>query len=130
MEVVDAIAALTIVNAGNSFENLPVIGSVTGDSVKITQLVRIGSVAVLTTTAATAADRILNYLEQRYPEFISPAGSVSGVYESYQYRFYPGTMSVAGISEGHVYYWGSASGYEFREGSLDYMLNLAVAAGY
>lgn len=103
MELIDAIAGLTIVNAGGDFTALPVLSQEEDGSIAVSQLVRIARAAVLPTSAAAEVDRLFNYLEQQFPEFIAPAGNVSASFDGYDYRYYSGTDSFVGVKEGRLY---------------------------
>lgn len=56
------------------------------------------------------ADRIFNYLEASYPEYLSPANAASSTWAEYYYRFYPGTNAYVATSNGFLYYLGPLSG--------------------
>ena len=131
MEVVDALAGLTVVNAGEPFANLPLLSAAENGQILISQLVSISSVKVLPTVSAEPVDRLFNYLEQSFPEFIAPAGSTTGLIEGYSYRYYPGTNAYVGSRDGRVYYLGSASNNEIRDiGAFADWYDEAVTAGY
>ena len=50
------------------------------------------------------SDRVFNYLETRYPQFIAPSGAKSVADSGYYYRHYAGTSSYVGMAGGNVYY--------------------------
>lgn len=63
------------------------------------------------------SDRIFNYLEAAYPQYLSPANAVSATTQMYvyappvyYYRHYPDTNAYIATSGGMVYYLGPASG--------------------
>lgn len=131
MEVVDALSQLTIVNAGGSFSALPLLSAPVDGSITLGQLVNLSRVAVLPTTEAEPIDRVFNYLEQNFPEFIAPAGNATDLFEGYSFRYYSGTNSYVGIRDGRVYYLGSASNNEILDvGAFTDWYNQAVAEGY
>ena len=131
MEVIDALAGLVVVNAGEPFAHLPLLSAPENGQISISQLVSISSVKVLPTVSAEPVDRLFNYLEQRYPEFIAPAGSSTGLIEGYSYRYYPGTNAYVGSRDGRVYYLGSASNNEILDiGAFSDWYDEAVTAGY
>jgi len=127
MKTVDAIAGLPLINIGD-FSELPYAGmSLSGE----TTLVSIRSVKVLATESLPDAERLFNYMEQQYAKLFAPVGSETGVFEEYEYRYYPGTNSYLGHKDGRVYYLGPASGQQITDiGSYDDMLSQALAAGY
>ncbi len=69
------------------------------------------------TQTISDSDRIFNYLEATYPQYLSPAKAASAttpmyVYTPpvYYYRYYSGTNAYIATSNGMVYYLGPASG--------------------
>ncbi len=137
LAVVDAIAALPIANAGGAFSTLPLATPVSGSTVQQSNLVTLSSVSS-SQSSANDSDRIFAYLEGAYPEYISPANSlsptspVSSTAAGYYYRYYPKTNSYVATANGTVYYLGSALGNNqiFTVGALSDWLAAAIAAGY
>lgn len=131
MAVVDQIAALKIVNAGGVYTALPVINQ-TSTSVKRENLVLATSVTILPGAAAASdADRVFNYLEGRYPQYVPLAGMTTGTALGYSYRYYPATNSYVGIQDGRVDYLVPAiDGNIHTLGSLADWLALAAGEGY
>jgi cyclophilin family peptidyl-prolyl cis-trans isomerase len=131
MAVFDQIAALKIVNAGGAYTALPVINQ-TGTGVKRENLVLSTSVAVLPgPAAASTSDRVFNYLEGRYPQYLPLAGMTSGTALGYNYRYYPATNSYVGTQDGRVDYLVPAiDGNIHTLGSLADWLALAAGEGY
>ena len=132
MAVVDAIAALTRVNAGGAFATLPVINLPLDHILRPENTVLVRSAAVLpTTSTATSEDRLFNYLEAQFFEYIAPASQPSATAYGYYFRYYPQTVSYLGIKDGMLYYAGPASGGSILElGSVQDWLATAIAAGY
>jgi len=131
MEIVDLIAQLGVVNAGGVFANLPLLTPPENGSATLAQLVLINKVAMLPTEAAEAVDRLFNYLEQKYPEFIFPTGNTTGQIEGYDYRYYPGTDAYIGARDSRLYYFGPASNNELQDiGNFDDWYMEALNAGY
>ncbi|MEA3543968.1 MAG: peptidylprolyl isomerase, partial [Thermodesulfobacteriota bacterium] len=131
MDVVDALADLPVVNAGGTFSDLPLLSVPDSGQVSPADLVMISSFAILPTTEASTSDRLFNFLEASYPQFISPANAISATIEGYYYRYYPLTNSYIATRENQVYYLGPATGNTITPlGSFDVWYNQAVTAGY
>jgi len=101
MGVADRIAALRTVNAQGAFTNLPVDGFQSG-VIQRTHVVLVNRVSEL--VLATDADRIFNYLEAAFPQFLPATGVVTGNLLGYTLRHYPGTGAYLGAKDGKVYY--------------------------
>ncbi|MEY3808179.1 MAG: hypothetical protein RI893_1155 [Pseudomonadota bacterium] len=151
LAVVDAIAALPIASSaftalkcssvpfsGTALSDLPLAPPTPATcSVKTSNLVTLSSVSS-SQSSANDSDRIFAYLEGAYPEYISPANSlsptspVSSTAAEYYYRYYPKTNSYVATANGTVYYLGSALGNNqiFTVGALSDWLAAAIAAGY
>lgn len=136
MQVVDRIAALPRVNASNvvggAFDNMPVatsavtVNNIREQSVVVRRVLELGSVATL-----SDADRVLNYLEAAYPQYLQAAASASGTWEGYTYRHYAERNAYVGVKDGKVYYLVPALSADISElGSLPDWLATASAAGY
>lgn len=133
MAVVDAIAALSRVNAGGAFATLPLVSRPPDNILRPENLVMIRSAAVLPTTTATASpeDRLFNYLEAQFFEHVAPASQPSATAYGYDYRYYPDTVSCVGIKDDLVYYAGPLSGGNIVElGTFADWFALAGSAGY
>lgn len=127
--VMDAIGALQTVNAGGAFETLPLISFPQDQILRGENLVMVNSVKVLPTVTASDSDRIFNYLEATYQQYVSPASQPSTNAYGYYFRYYPGTKAYVGTANGTVYYL--LDGDEVRElGSVSSWLRTATAAGY
>ena len=104
MAVFDAIAALPIINAGSPFDTLPVVGTL-GNFILPENTVRVLSATVLPSVAnSTDSDRLFNYLEAKYPQYVAPAAAASQTGLGYYFRYYPATDSYVGTKDGSVYY--------------------------
>ena len=131
MAVFDTIAALTRVNAGSPFGELPVI-NFSGGALSVANVVRTNAVAVLPGVGvASDSDRLFNYLEARYPQYLALAGAATGTGLGYYYRYYPATGAYVGTQAGNVSYLVPAiDGNIHVLGSLAEWLLLAAAEGY
>lgn len=75
------------------------------------------------------SNRTFNWAEEAYPEYLSPGPAVSGTYEGYYYRYYPGTKSYLGSKNGTVFYL-DANGNMYELYSLDYYNPWVTGWGY
>jgi peptidyl-prolyl cis-trans isomerase A (cyclophilin A) len=131
MAVVDAIAALSRVNAGGAFATLPLVSRPPDNILRPENLVMIASAAVLPTTTVSQSDRLFNYLEAQFFEYVSPASQPSETAYGYYYRYYPDTISCVGIKDDLVYYAGPLSGGNIVElGTFADWFARADSAGY
>ncbi len=151
MSVVDAIGALPLLSAStqydaivaampffSSFKELPLAAPVTGPTLTTKNLVIINSVSSnKSSTNITDSDRVFNYLEALYPEYVEPAntlaptGPISAFSSGYYYRYYPITNSYVASSNGMLYYMGPASQNQIIAlWPLSEVLAEAVAKGY
>ncbi|MFZ5774707.1 MAG: peptidylprolyl isomerase [Thermodesulfobacteriota bacterium] len=130
MAVVDAIAALPTGNAGGAFAALPLSETPSDGVVRRENLVVVETVTVL--SEASASDRLFNYLEAAYPQYLSPSpSSQSATAAGYYYRHYPAASSFLATSSGSLYYLGPLSGDTVVGlGTLDDWLASAAGAGY
>lgn len=137
MLVVDAIAALRVVNAdgGGVLSALPVLqippaGSFLSDS----DAVVVSSARKLAVGAAVPAYlRVFNYIEAAYPQYATPASPEVLSADGYTYRFYSRTNSYLGLrnSDQQLCYLVPALGPNIEcFGSLSDWLAMAQAAGY
>ena len=103
----------------NSFEYMRVLR---GDDAK--------ACATLYGAASTAvSNRTFNWVEEAYPEFLSPSPAVSSSSSGYYYRYYPGTNSYIGSRDGMLFYLGS-NGLLYQLGTLDYFAPWVNSWGY
>ncbi len=79
-----------------------------------------------------AADRVFNYLEATYAQYVSPMGAASNIGAGYYFRYYATTNSYLGTANGNVYYQVPAINNNQISllGSLSELLPIAAAAGY
>ena len=131
MAVFDTIAALRIINAGSPYDTLPIVGTL-GTSILPENTVRVFSASVLPAVASSSeSDRLFNYLEAKYPQYVSPANAASSNGLGYYFRYYPATNSYVGTKDGSVYYLVPAISNDItRLGSLAEWLAIAAAQGY
>lgn len=132
MAVFDRIAGLTIVKSfASPMGELPMIGYA-GGVVTAAHLVRALSVSVLPGAgSASDSDRIFNYLEGTYPQYVPVAGSSGGTGQGYYYRYYPGTNSYVGTRDGDVFYLVPSISPDVQPlASMATLLSQAAAEGY
>jgi len=128
MATADRIAALTTVNAGAPFDTLPV-QNWQGGSVYRSNVVLFTDVRTL--PSQTDSDRIFNYLEAAYPQYLSPTNGTPGVALGYVYRYYAASNAYVGTKDNQVWYLVPAISPEVRLlGSMADWLNTAASAGY
>jgi peptidyl-prolyl cis-trans isomerase A (cyclophilin A) len=129
LAVADRIAALPNVHWNSPFEDLPLQEWIPGQGAYVTNLVLITDARTLTTQ--TAADRIFNYLEALYPQYLEPPNGDPGQALGYTFRHYSGGNVYVGIKDDQVWYlvpWiGPNPG---SLGSVTDWLAKAQAAGY
>ncbi len=151
MSVVDAIAALPLLSASQQFDavvaatpffsslkELPLAAPVTGSLLTTNNLVIISSVSSnRSSITASDSDRLFNYLEAAYPEYVSPANTlsptspISATFSGYYYRYYSATNAYIGTSNGTLYYLGPASQNQIIAlGPVSGFLAEATAKGY
>lgn len=150
MTVVDAIAALPLLSASSqydaivaaapvfaSFKELPLASPATSATLQTSNLVLIESVSTnRASVTASDSDRLFAYLEGAYPQYLSPANSLSptatasATFASYYYRSYSSNTYIA-TSNGTLYYYGPASQNQIIPlGTVAEWFAKAVAAGY
>lgn len=151
MSVVDAIAALPLLSASPQFNAvatampffssltaLPLASPITGSLITVSNLVMINSVSSnRSSTTASDSDRLFAYAEAAYPEYLSPANTlsptttISASWEGYYYRYYSATNAYIGTSNGMLYYMGPASQNQIVAlGPVSWFLAEAIAKGY
>jgi len=135
MAVVDAIAALKPQNAGVPFDSLPLTSVPASGKVTRSELVIVTAATALPGPGtASDSDRLFNYLEAAYPQFVAPASRPTDTASGYTYRYYPGTGAYIGTADGKLYYFGPAPPSNNQEiialGTLAEWLAIAAQAGY
>ena len=90
------------------------------------------STSPITRSPSTSeSDRLFNYLESVYPQYLPLPCSASATAAGYYYRYYAKTDAYIGTSSGVVYYLvPSISGNITRLGTLAEWLATAASAGY
>lgn len=130
MAVVDAIAKLSTIGCGGAFTDLPVVSPTTCKDALAVNFVFVKKASVLP-AALGDTDRLFNYLEAAYPQYVPTAGSSAGNALGYDYRYYPQTNSYVGVKDGKVYYLVPAIDNNINLlGNLADLLATAVTAGY
>ena len=80
---------------------------------------------------ASASDRVFNYLEAAFPQFVAPASPATLSAGGYLFRYYAATNAYLGTKDGQLFYLVPAIANEIRPlGSVSDLLGLAVANGY
>jgi peptidyl-prolyl cis-trans isomerase A (cyclophilin A) len=129
LTVADRIAALPDVHWNSPFEDLPLQEWIPGQNAYVTNLVLITEARTL--TAQTAYDRIFNYLEALYPQYLEPPNGDPGQALGYTFRHYGASNVYVGVKDDQVWYlvpWiGPTPG---SLGSVADWLAKAQAAGY
>lgn len=129
MASADRIAALPNVNAGPPFDTLPVVGWQAGTSVQRGNVVRITRVSEL--PVQTASDRVFNYLEATYPQYVGTTPPAAGEALGYYFRHYPDTNVHVGTKDGTLWYLLPEPGSQPSPlGAVSEWLGTAQAAGY
>jgi hypothetical protein len=67
------------------------------------------SASIQPTLSNADADRLFDYLEATYPQYLAPAKASSATLAGYTYRYYPGTKAYVGVTGGKLHYLGPAS---------------------
>jgi peptidyl-prolyl cis-trans isomerase A (cyclophilin A) len=132
MNVIDAIANLPIANAGGAFTQIPVVSVPTSGTILQENLVMVKNVGVAPAAVATIdLERLFNYFEARYPQFLAPSNQPSKTDAGYYYRYYPATYAYLGTASDTLYFLGPASGNTILPlGSVADWLATASRAGY
>ncbi|GLR11651.1 hypothetical protein GCM10007907_04410 [Chitinimonas prasina] len=101
MAVIDAMAKLQRVNAGSPFNELPITSMPSGYLGR-SNLVMVNRAAVY--DANYDADRVFDYLEATYPQYLGTVKSTSASAAGYYLRYYPGKEAYIGTANGTLYY--------------------------
>lgn len=138
MALIDAIAALPIVDAGGVFSELPLATPRTTTNFERSNFVMLDKVSSDVANLGTSdSDRVFAYLEAAFPEYLTPAyplspadtisHSASGLY----YRYYPASDAYIGSYDGSLYYLGPMSGNQLTSlGTLADGVATVSQAGY
>lgn len=130
MAVIDGIAALRTVNARDAFSALPIVGAIENNTIVRANVALVTAARVLD-TPATDADRVFDYLEAVYAEYLKPPGAASSSAYGYYYRHYPASDFYVGVAGGVIYVLVPAiSNDVIPFGTMAEVLPAAQAAGY
>lgn len=78
-----------------------------------------------------ASDRVFNYLEATYPQYLAPKGASSSIAGGVYFRYYASTNVYLGSLNGNLYYFAPAINDQVNLlGSLSDWLVIAAAAGF
>jgi peptidyl-prolyl cis-trans isomerase A (cyclophilin A) len=134
MVVADRIAALPRVSTGidSALTEMPVsslpvtIQTLRSKSVFVTHVTEFPPLA-----QQSEADRVFNYLEATYPQYLVPSQGQPGTALGYTYRYYAGSNAYVGIQSGRIDYLVPAidNDIHFLANVAD-ILTQAVQAGY
>jgi peptidyl-prolyl cis-trans isomerase A (cyclophilin A) len=131
MATADRIAALPVVSVGApyNFDTLPLQNWQGGTQVARSNVVLFTDVRTLSTQ--TTSDRIFNYLEAAYPQYLAPANGTPGEALGYVYRYYSASNSYVGTKDNQVWYLVPAISPDVQLlGPMADWLNTAAGAGY
>lgn len=81
-------------------------------------------------SAASSSDRIFDWAEATFRHLLESPGAASQTLAGYYYRYYPTTQTYVGTKDGRVWYLDGYTGALLDVGSIDELLQAAVAAGY
>jgi peptidyl-prolyl cis-trans isomerase A (cyclophilin A) len=131
MATADRIAALPNVSVGTpyNFDSLPLQNWQGGTQVSRSNVVLFTDVRTL--PSQTSSDRIFNYLEAAYPQYLAPTNGTPGEALGYVYRYYAASNSYVGTKDDQVWYLVPALSPDVqRLGTVADWLNTAAGAGY
>jgi pimeloyl-ACP methyl ester carboxylesterase len=84
-----------------------------------------------TIKTASEMERVLNWVEWKFPGYLAPAGATSDIVGKHYYRYYSSTEAYLAVSSGNLYFLGAASGSPLVFlGTLGDLLPHAQAAGF
>ena len=136
MAIVDAIAALPTVNAGGAFSDLPLATPRTSSNYQRSNFVMLDKVSS-DAGIPSDSDRVFAYLEAAFPQYLSPAnslspaGAISQTALGYYYRYYPASNAYVATANGTLYYLGPLSANQLTPlGTLTDGAATASQAGY
>jgi len=132
MAIVDAIAALPIYPGGGAFNTLPITKTDTTNGLTQEHFVLVKSVSIIDTASEMIeADRIFNYMEASFPQFLMPANAHSDSYSGFYFRYYPDTGAYIGRANNLIFYLGPLfDGKLTALASVKEALTMAAAAGF
>ena len=109
MAVVDGFAGMvtqSVTGCNGAFGSLPLTQAITAcNQITADRLAFVNSARELPATATlTATDRVLNYLEAAYPQYVQPASPPTLNGGGYVYRYYAKSNAYVGSKDGSVYY--------------------------
>ena len=130
MAIADRIATLPIAVADPPFDSLPVtVAPVNGQILRET-VVRILAATELPSTTSNN-DRIFNYLEAAYTQFVMPMPTATGEAYYFNYRYYAPSNSYLAEKDGRIWYYAPAFlNAPYDIGGVADWLAIAQAAGY
>lgn len=134
LAVADSIGKLPTVNVGSqisTWTNLPVYNWVQGTLLDSVNMVSFSKFTEFPAQAGkTDSDRIFDFLEKTYPQYVPVEGKQSGVALGYVYRYYPKTNSYVGTKDNQVWYLVPAISNDIqRLGTLTDWLVTAATSG-
>ncbi len=101
------------------------------ESVTATHLMQFTARELLRTNAASATERVFNYLEAAYPSLIYPPTQATQTGDGFSYRYYPATQTYVGVKDDQLYALAlSNSTSPLALGSLSQWLTTAQSQGY
>jgi peptidyl-prolyl cis-trans isomerase A (cyclophilin A) len=125
----DRIANLPNVNAGSPFDEMPVQNWQGGSAILRTNAVLFTDVRTL--PSQTSSDRIFNYLEAAYPQFLAPTNGTPGEALGYVFRYYGASNAYVGTKDNQVWYLVPTISPDVQLlGNMADWLNTAAGAGY
>lgn len=84
-----------------------------------------------TIRSVSEMERVLDWFEATFPEYLSPAGATSDIVGEYYYRYYSATQAYMAVRDGSFYFLGRASQDRvIFQGALADLLPRAQAAGF
>lgn len=89
----------------------------------------VGCAALYGAASTADSDRLFNWAEANYPQYLSPVPSASGYLSGYYYRYYASTNSYVGTKDGSVFYMGP-NGVIESMGTMASYTSRVLAAGY
>lgn len=114
MVTVDKIGKLQIADASTYLSvltDLPLASFPAGTKLTRDNLVLVTGITVVPPkSGVTDSERIFNYLESVYPQYLPAEGKQDGISGGYTFRFFPGSNAYLGTKENQVWYRSPALG--------------------